>query len=168
MHCLVNYSQPWLRRWILRIDIEDERFETHNGIDIKGIFRAAYQTLLAGDVQGASTITQQLLKNNVFEDGGFESSKGALIKRKVQEIYLALQLEENLSKDVILENYLNTINLGSGCYGVQAAAQRYFNKDVSELTVSESAVIAAITQNPTGYNPIYNAESNAKRRKHIL
>lgn len=150
------------------IDIEDERFETHNGIDIKGIFRAAYQTLLAGDVQGASTITQQLLKNNVFEDGGFESSKGALIKRKVQEIYLALQLEENLSKDVILENYLNTINLGSGCYGVQAAAQRYFNKDVSELTVSESAVIAAITQNPSGYNPIYHPEANAKRRGHAL
>lgn len=150
------------------IDIEDERFETHNGVDIKGIFRAAYQTLFAGDVQGASTITQQLLKNNVFENGGFESSKGALIKRKVQEIYLALQLEENLSKDVILENYLNTINLGSGCYGVQAAAQRYFNKDVSELTLSECSVIAGITQNPSGYNPIYYPENNAKRRARVL
>lgn len=150
------------------IDIEDERFETHNGVDIKGIFRAAYQTLFAGDIQGASTITQQLLKNNVFEDGGFESSTGALVKRKVQEIYLALQLEENLSKDVILENYLNTINLGSGCYGVQAAAQRYFNKDVSELTLSESAVIAGITQNPSGYNPIYHPDDNAKRRGRVL
>ena len=149
------------------IDIEDERFETHNGIDIKGIFRAAYQTL-QGDMQGASTITQQLLKNNAFDDGGREDSYGALIKRKIQEIYLALQLEENVSKNIILENYLNTINLGSGCYGVQAASQRYFNKDVSKLTISEAAVIAAITQNPYGYNPIYHPEANAKRRAHVL
>ena len=149
------------------IDIEDERFESHNGIDIKGIFRAAYQTL-QGDMQGASTITQQLLKNNAFEDGGREDSTGALIKRKIQEIYLALQLEENVSKDIILENYLNTINLGSGCYGVQAASQRYFNKNVSDLTISESAVIAAITQNPYGYNPIYHPEANSKRRAHVL
>lgn len=149
------------------IDIEDERFETHNGIDIKGIFRAAYQTL-QGDMQGASTITQQLLKNNAFDDGGREDSTGALIKRKIQEIYLALQLEENVSKDIILENYLNTINLGSGCYGVQAAAQRYFNKDVSEITISEASVIAAITQNPYGYNPIYHPDQNAKRRAHVL
>lgn len=150
------------------ISIEDERFRTHNGIDIKGIFRAAYQTILQGSTQGASTITQQLLKNNVFEDGGRESSTGALIKRKVQEIYLALQLEETMSKDVILENYLNTINLGSGCYGVQAAAQRYFNKDVSEITISEASVIAAITQNPRKYNPIYNPDKNADRRAHVL
>ena len=152
------------------IDIEDVRFETHNGIDIKSIFRAAYQTLLKGDPQGGSTLTQQLLKNNVFEDGGFEDSKGALIKRKVQEIYLALNLEKNISKDIILENYLNTINLGSGCYGVQAAAQRYFNKDVSDLTLSECTVIAAITQNPSpsGYNPIYQPEKNAKRRASVL
>lgn len=150
------------------IDIEDERFETHNGVDVKGMFRAAYQTLVEGDMQGASTITQQLLKNNVFEDGGFETSKGALIKRKIQEIYLAVELEKTMSKDVILENYLNTINLGSGCYGVQAASQRYFNKDVSKLTISESAVIAAITQNPYGYNPIYFPEENAKRRAHVL
>lgn len=150
------------------IAIEDERFRSHNGIDIKGMVRALYSTFITGDKQGGSTITQQLLKNNVFEDGGRESSNGALVKRKIQEIYLALQLEENLSKDVILENYLNTINLGSGCYGVQAAAQRYFNKDVSELTISESAVIAAITKSPYGYNPIYNAEDNAKRRGYVL
>lgn len=150
------------------IAIEDERFRTHNGVDIKGIFRAAYQTVFQGDLQGASTLTQQLLKNNVFEDGGFEDSKGALVRRKVQEIYLALKLEENLSKDIILENYLNTINLGSGCYGVQAAAQRYFNKDVSELTLSECSVIAAITQNPYGYNPIYRPEKNARRRASVL
>ena len=149
------------------IDIEDERFFEHNGIDIKGIMRAGVQ-FLSGSKQGASTLTQQLLKNNVFEDGGFEDNLGALIKRKIQEQYLAMELEKTTSKAIILENYLNTINLGSGCYGVQAAAKRYFNKDVSELTISESTVISAITQNPSRYNPIYHPESNAKRRQTAL
>lgn len=150
------------------IDLEDERFYDHNGIDIKGILRAGVQ-FLQGSKQGASTFTQQLLKNNVFESGGRESNMGALIKRKIQEQYLALELEKTTSKPIILENYLNTIYLGCDCYGVQAAALRYFNKDVSELTISESAVIAAITQNPTKfYNPVYNPENNAKRRKTAL
>lgn len=150
------------------IDIEDERFYEHNGIDMKGILRAGFQFIAYGDKQGASTITQQLLKNNVFEDGGFENNMGSLIKRKLQEQYLALELEKTTSKAIILENYLNTIYLGSNCYGVQAAAKRYFNKDVSELTVSESTVICAITQNPSKYNPIYYPEENAKRRKTAL
>lgn len=150
------------------IDLEDERFYEHNGIDVKGILRAGVQ-FLQGSKQGASTLTQQVLKNNVFEDGGREDNMGALIKRKIQEQYLALELEKTTSKSIILENYLNTTYLGSDCYGVQAAALRYFNKDVSELTISESAVIAAITQNPTKYyNPIYNPENNAKRRKIAL
>ncbi|MDY5576324.1 MAG: transglycosylase domain-containing protein [Lachnospiraceae bacterium] len=150
------------------VDIEDERFYEHNGIDAKGIVRAGVSVLLEGDMQGASTITQQLLKNNVFVNGGNESSMGELVKRKLQEQYLALELEKVQSKTVILENYLNTINLGAGCYGVQAASKRYFDKDVSELNVSESAVIAAITQNPTKYNPINHPEENAKRRKSVL
>lgn len=151
------------------IDLEDERFYEHNGIDVKGIIRAGFELITSGSKQGASTITQQLLKNNVFEDGGREDNMGSLIKRKIQEQYLALELEKTTSKSIILENYLNTIFLGSNCYGVQAAAQRYFNKDVSELTISESAVIAAITQNPTKYyNPIYNPENNAKRRQVAL
>ncbi len=151
------------------IDIEDERFEYHNGIDIKGIIRAGFTVLSTGKMkQGASTITQQLLKNNVFEDGGRESNKGSLIKRKLQEQYLALELEKVTSKSVILENYLNTIFLGSDCYGVQAAANRYFNKDVSELSISESAVISAITQNPKKNNPIFYPDENAKRRKTAL
>lgn len=150
------------------IDLEDERFYEHNGIDVKSILRAGVQ-FLQGSKQGASTLTQQVLKNNVFEDGGREDNMGALIKRKIQEQYLALELEKTTSKSIILENYLNTSYLGSDCYGVQAAALRYFNKDVSELTISESAVIAAITQNPTKYyNPIYNPENNAKRRKTAL
>ena len=103
------------------IDLEDERFYDHNGIDIKGIIRAGFE-FLQGSKQGASTLTQQLLKNNVFESGGRESNMGALIKRKIQEQYLALELEKTTSKPIILENYLNTIYLGCDCYGVQAAA----------------------------------------------
>lgn len=150
------------------IALEDERFYDHNGIDVKGILRAGVQLVVFGSKQGASTLTQQLLKNNVF-DGGRESSFGESIKRKIQEQYLALELEKTTSKSIILENYLNTIFLGSDCYGVQAAALRYFNKDVSELTISESAVIAAITQNPAKYyNPIYNPENNSRRRQVCL
>lgn len=151
------------------IDIEDERFYEHNGIDVKGIIRAGFQLVTAGSKQGASTLTQQLLKNNVFEDGGREDNMGALIKRKIQEQYLALELEKTISKSVILENYLNTIYLGSNCYGVQAASLRYFDKSVEELTPSESAVIAATVQNPhSWYNPIHHPENNAKRRQVIL
>lgn len=150
------------------VSIEDERFYEHNGIDARGILRAGVSFLTNGDMQGASTITQQLLKNNVFANGGNENSFGELLKRKIQEQYLAVELEKNQSKTVILENYLNTINLGAGCYGVQAASLRYFNKDVSELNVSESAVIAAITQNPTRYNPINHPEENVKRREKVL
>lgn len=152
------------------IDIEDERFETHNGIDIKGILRSIWGIIQTGSASqgGASTITQQLLKNNVFENGGHEDNLGELISRKIQEQYLALQLEKTMSKDIILENYLNTINLGAGNYGVQAAATRYFNKSVSDLTISESAVIAAITQSPYTLNPITNPEKNAERRAKVL
>ncbi len=152
------------------IDIEDERFETHNGIDIKGILRSIVGIVQTGSASqgGASTITQQLLKNNVFENGGRESNLGELISRKIQEQYLALELEKTMSKDIILENYLNTINLGAGNYGVQAAATRYFNKSVSDLTISESAVISSITQNPYSLNPITHPEDNAKRRAKVL
>lgn len=152
------------------IDIEDERFETHNGVDIKGTLRAVTGLFTTGSFSqgGGSTITQQLLKNNVFEDGGRENNMGELITRKIQEQYLAIQLEKTMTKDIILENYLNTINLGAGNYGVQAAATRYFNKDVSDLTISESAVIASITQKPVLYNPITNPDENAKRRAKVL
>ncbi len=151
------------------IDIEDERFYEHNGVDVKGVIRAGFVALATRSLsQGASTITQQLLKNNVFEDGGRESNTGALVKRKIQEQYLAIQLEKTFDKKIILENYLNTINLGSDTLGVQAASKRYFNKSVGKLTVSECAVIAAITQNPSSLNPVLHPENNAKRRKKVL
>ncbi|MFV0528487.1 MAG: transglycosylase domain-containing protein [Lachnospiraceae bacterium] len=152
------------------VAIEDERFYEHNGIDIKGILRALVKNITSGGIsEGASTITQQLLKNNVFTDWTEESSLIDSFTRKIQEQYLAVEVEKTINdKSVILENYLNTINLGAGTYGVQAAAHRYFNKDVSELTLSESATIAGITQNPTRYNPITHPEENAKRRKLVL
>lgn len=151
------------------IDIEDERFLEHNGIDIKGIIRAGFRALTTGSLsEGASTITQQLLKNNVFEDGGHETTTGALFKRKFQEQYLALELEKTTTKSYILQSYLNTINLGSNCLGVQSAAKRYFNKNASELNLSESAVIAAITQSPYKFNPVLHPENNSKRREKIL
>lgn len=150
------------------IAIEDERFYEHDGIDVRGIFRAGVVGLLSSDLsQGASTITQQLIKNLVFE-GGNEKSDVAKVERKLQEQYLAVQLEGMMDKDTILLNYLNTINLGANTLGVQTASKRYFNKDVSELTISEAAVIAAITKNPSALNPIEDPEDNGARRATIL
>lgn len=151
------------------VAIEDERFYEHNGIDLQGIARAAVIGITSGDFsQGASTITQQLIKNNVFTNFMDEQTFYDKLQRKIQEQYLALQIEKQMDKDTIMESYLNTINLGQNCLGVQAAAKRYFNKDVNELTLSECAVIAGITQNPTGYNPITNPEDNSKRRDKVL
>lgn len=149
------------------VAIEDERFYEHNGIDIKGIMRAAYITVSSGGLsQGASTLTQQLLKNNVFN--AYNESTIEKIKRKVQEQYLAVKLETRMSKQEILGNYLNTINLGNGYYGVQAAANGYFGKDVSELSLSECAVIASITQNPTKLNPVKYPDDNRERQQKVL
>ncbi len=153
------------------VAIEDERFYEHNGIDIKGIIRAGIKGITSGHFsEGASTITQQLLKNNVFtdwtkEERGLNMDK---IERKIQEQYLALELEKTSTKDEILLNYMNSINLGQNTLGVQAASQRYFNKSVSELTLSECAVIASITQNPSRFNPITHPEKNSERRAKVL
>lgn len=151
------------------VAIEDERFYQHNGIDIQGIFRAAVVGIKNkfNFSQGASTITQQLLKNNVFT-GWTDESTVERIKRKIQEQYLALELEKVMSKEKILENYMNTINLGQNTLGVQAASLRYFNKNVYELNLSECAVIAGITQNPSKYNPISHPDKNAERREKVL
>ena len=152
------------------VAIEDERFYDHNGIDVRGIIRAVFTGITSGgeSLQGASTITQQLLKNNYFTTWTSENSLEDRINRKIQEQYLAVQLEKVTSKDVILENYLNSINLGQNTLGIEAASERYFNKSASELTLSEAATIAGITQNPTKYNPISNPDKNADRRKRVL
>lgn len=153
------------------VAIEDSRFYEHNGIDIKGILRAGVTAVATGfkRKEGASTITQQLIKNTVLTTWTQEKTLPEQIKRKVQEQYLAIQLEKNTNdKTKILEQYMNTINLGQNTLGVQAASKRYFNKNVWELTLSECAAIAGITQNPSRYNPISHPEENVKRRSKVL
>ena len=152
------------------VSIEDKRFYEHNGIDIKGIIRAAYVGVSNGFrfTEGASTITQQLLKNNVFTNWTKEDGFMDKIKRKIQEQYLAIELTKTMSKDDVLVNYMNTINLGQNTLGVQAASLRYFNKSVNTLTLSECAVIAGITQNPSKFNPISHPDNNAQRREKVL
>ncbi len=149
------------------VAIEDSRFWTHNGIDLRSISRAAVGVLTGENRGGGSTITQQLIKNNVF-NGGMETSFGAKLERKLQEQYLAVKLTKSMDRKLILTNYLNTINLGSNALGVKVAARRYFNKDVSDLTLSECTVIAGITQSPYRLNPISGQEKNAEKRKIIL
>ncbi len=152
------------------VAIEDERFYRHHGVDFRGIIRAFYRGLKKGGnfSEGASTITQQLLKNNVFTEWTEEVTFRDRLERKIQEQYLAYLLERRESKQWILENYLNTINLGGGNWGVATASRYYFNKDVSKLTLSECATLAAITKNPSSFNPLKNPDENRYRREHVL
>lgn len=158
---------PEMLKWAF-VDLEDERFYSHNGIDLRGMVRAAYVTLTSDRNEGASTITQQLIKNNVFETGGWERSMGSTVRRKLQEWSLAMQLEKQMTKDEIITNYLNTINLGAGNYGVKEAARYYFGKELQALTLSECAVIASITQNPSANNPARYPENNWTRASKCL
>ncbi len=144
------------------IATEDERFYEHNGIDMKGIFRAIVKNIATFSTsEGASTITQQLIKNNVL-------TSEKKFTRKIQEQYLAIEVEKLYDKDRILEYYLNTIGLSQGVNGVQAAANRYFGKDVNELTLTECVVIAGITQRPSYYDPIKHPENNWSKAQTIL
>ncbi len=151
------------------IAVEDSRFYQHKGVDWKGVARAAITGITSGGnfSQGGSTITQQLIKNSAFPNFSQET-QFQRVERKIQELYLATKVEKTIGKEQILENYLNTINLGQNTLGVQAASQRYFGKNVEDLTLSECATIAAITKSPNGYNPITNPEANAKRREKVL
>ncbi len=144
------------------IAVEDKRFYEHAGVDWRRTAGACLNYFLKYDKSfGASTITQQLIKNVT---GNSEYS----IERKIQEIFYATDLEKKMEKSEILEMYLNIVNLSQGCYGVGAAAQKYFSKDVSELSLIECACIAAITKSPSYYDPIKNPENNAERRDVIL
>ena len=150
------------------VAIEDSRFWSHKGIDIRSILRAAVGVITGESAGGGSTLTQQLIKNNIFE-GGNENTFGEKLERKIQEQYLAVQLEKIMDKKIILKNYLNTINLGNNTLGVKAAALRYFNKDVSDLTLSEATVIAGITQAPTRYNPLTeNGRKNNEEKRRVI
>ncbi len=144
------------------VAIEDERFYTHKGFDIKRIIGAAFSMMKKGGYSyGASTITQQLVKNLTGDDE-------VTLERKIQEIHRARQIEKEYSKEEILELYLNTIYLSQQCNGVQAAANVYFGKDVSALTLAECASIAGITQYPSMYDPIVNPKNNKAKQELVL
>lgn len=143
------------------IAIEDKRFYEHKGVDWIRTSGAAMNLLGGSQSYGGSTLTQQLIKN-ITEDNQVS------LARKLREIFRATQLEEMYSKDEILESYLNVVNFGSGCRGVQAAANVYFGKDIQDCSLAECATIAGITQNPAAYNPIYHPENNKERRETVL
>ena len=153
------------------VAIEDSRFYEHNGVDMRGIARSVYSTVSGKQVQGGSTLTQQLIKNNIT------NVPYNTIKTKLREQYLALKYEKELesllgskkaAKDYIMELYLNTISLGSGYNGVQVAARGYFGKDAKDLDLAQCACLAAITNNPSQYNPRSNPEGNKNRQTTIL
>lgn len=144
------------------IAIEDERFESHNGVDWYRTFGAAANLFLSMRSDfGGSTITQQLVKN-------LTGDKQDTVRRKLQEIMRALYIERHYTKDTIIELYLNTIYLSQGCYGVATAAEVYFDKPVSELTLAECASLIGITNLPTYYDPFINPENNLKRQRNTL
>ena len=145
------------------VDTEDIRFYRHNGVDPQGIARAVVMQL-AGGSEGASTITQQLVRNTVLIDEQFDYT----IRRKVREAYLAIQMEKMYTKDQILMMYLNTIYFGHQAYGIQAASITYFNKDAKDLSLVEAATLCGLPQSPSNYDPLQNPELALKRRNVVL
>jgi penicillin-binding protein 1A len=143
------------------IAIEDKRFYDHKGVDWLRTSGAMLNLLKGTQSYGGSTLTQQLIKN-ITEDNQVS------LTRKLREIFRAIELEERYSKDEILESYLNVVNFGGGSRGVQAAANLYFNKNIQDCSLAQCAAIAAITQNPTAYNPFYHPENNKSRRETVL
>lgn len=144
------------------VAIEDERFFEHNGVDLEGFIRAIFVNIQSMSFsEGASTITQQIIKNNVL-------TTDVTIERKLQEMYLAIQLEKYQSKEDILELYMNTAASGRGTNGVQTASRLYFNKDVWDINLAEAAVLASITNKPGKFDPVTNPENNRERALRIL
>ncbi|WP_343026477.1 penicillin-binding protein 1A [Massilia sp. MP_M2] len=143
------------------LSIEDDRFYEHSGIDYLGIMRAAFRNATGGARQGASTITQQVARN-------FFLSSEQTFKRKAYEAMLAWKIEKNLSKDQILELYMNQIYLGQRAFGFQSAAQIYFGKNLSEITVAEAAMLAGLPKAPSAYNPVVNPTRAKTRQQYIL
>ena len=141
--------------------IEDDRFYTHSGVDYIGIARAALHNLRSSSTQGASTITQQVARN-------FFLSSEQTFKRKIYEILLAWKIEQNLSKDQILEIYKNQIYLGQRAYGYASAAQIYFGKPLADISVAEAAMLAGLPKAPSAYNPVANPKRARLRQQYIL
>ncbi|MGW8975214.1 transglycosylase domain-containing protein [Streptomyces platensis] len=162
---------PYIRQAI--VAIEDARFYEHGAIDLKGILRAVNKNAQSGGVsQGASTLTQQYVKNVFIEEAGDNADKVAqatqqTLGRKVRELKYAIQVEKELGKRKILQNYLNITFFGQQAYGVEAAAQRYFSKHAKDLNLEESALLAGIVQSPTRYDPV-NAPQEATRRRNTV
>lgn len=163
---------PYMQKAI--VAIEDSRFYQHGAVDMKGVLRALNQNAQNGGVaQGASTLTQQLVKNYFVEEAGDDPTKVAqatqqTLGRKIRELKYAIQLEEKLGKKKILENYLNITFFGEQAYGIEAAAQRYFSKPAKDLNLQESALLAGIVQSPSRYDPVNDEAEATKRRNTVL
>ncbi|MFI6702755.1 transglycosylase domain-containing protein [Streptomyces sp. NPDC050509] len=163
---------PYMQKAI--VAIEDSRFYEHGAIDLKGVLRAVNRNAQSGGVaQGASTLTQQYVKNVFVEEAGDDPDKVAqatqqTLGRKIQELKFAIQVEEELGKKKILENYLNITFFGQQAYGIEAAAQRYFSKSAEDLKLEEAAMLAGIVQSPSRYDPVNDEEEATKRRNTVL
>jgi penicillin-binding protein 1A len=153
-----------LRRAV--IAIEDERFYEHDGVDFKGIIRAAFANVREGQIsQGGSTITQQLVKNQIIAPGREDAPN--TIERKLQEAALARQAEKKFTKDEILDRYFNGVYFGNGAYGVQAAARTYFGKPIKELTLKEATTLAGVIKSPEFYDP-FDRPKRARARRNVV
>ncbi|WP_329488534.1 transglycosylase domain-containing protein [Kitasatospora sp. NBC_01246] len=167
-----DQMSPYMRQ--AQVDIEDARFYEHGAVDLKGVLRAVSKNAESGTAsQGASTLTQQYVKNVNVEKAGDDQAavldaQRKTLGRKVQELKVAIKLEEDLTKDQILTNYLNITFYGHQAYGVEAAAQRYFSKNNKDLTVAEAATLAGMVQNPSQYDPVRYPENTVKRRNVVL
>ena len=161
---------PVMKRAI--IDIEDQRFYQHAGIDVRGTLRALISTGAGTQVQGGSTITQQYVKQILLSAAQTPQEQQAAtatsILRKLREARYAISLENKLSKDEILQGYLNIAYFGSGAYGVEAAARRYFSTSADKLTVTQSATLAGLVQSPSRFDPIHFPEAGENRRNEVL
>ncbi|WP_327673607.1 transglycosylase domain-containing protein [Kitasatospora sp. NBC_00458] len=157
-----------------QVDIEDARFYEHGAVDLKGVLRAVTKNAESGaTVQGASTLTQQYVKNVNVEKAGDDqaavlAAQRKTLGRKIQELKYAIKLEEDLTKEQILTNYLNITFYGHQAYGIQAASQRYFSKDAKDLTVPEAATLAGLVQNPSQYDPKLHPVAAQKRRDTVI
>ncbi|MFD5461461.1 transglycosylase domain-containing protein [Kitasatospora sp. NPDC127059] len=167
-----DQMSPYMRK--AQVDIEDARFYEHGAVDLKGILRAVGKNAESGSAsQGASTLTQQYVKNVNVEKAGDDQAavleaQRKTLGRKIQELKVAIKLEEDLTKDQILTNYLNITFYGHQAYGIEAASQRYFSKSNKDLTIAEAATLAGLVQNPSQYDPVRYPDNTIKRRNVVI
>lgn len=168
----LDQMSPYVRQAL--VAIEDSRFYEHGAVDLKGVLRALNENAQSGQIsQGASTLTQQYVKNVFVEAAGDDRNAVAeatrqTIGRKIRELKYAIQVEEELTKKQILENYLNITYFGQGAYGVEAASQRFFSKSAKDLELHEAALLAGLVQSPSYYDPTLNPDRAKQRRNAVL